>query len=112
MIPYAAITLVFIYTTVRNVMERPDGVKIATWFIVTIIVTSLISRVLRSTELRVQGVQPDAVAEGFLREAGEAPLRLIANRPDSGLPEEYARKLREARESHHLPPGHACCSWR
>jgi hypothetical protein len=28
---------------------------------------------------------------------------VIANRPDSGLPEEYAHKLREARESHHLP---------
>ncbi len=105
MIPYAAITLVFIYTTVRNVMERPDGVKIASWFIVTIIVTSLISRVLRSTELRVQGVQPDSIANRFLSEAGDAPVRLIANRPDTGLPQEYARKLRDARESHHLPPG-------
>ncbi len=102
---YAAITLIFVYTTVRNVVERPDGVKIATWFIVTIIVTSLISRVLRSTELRVQGVKADPVAETFLREAGQAPVRLIANRPDTGLPQEYARKLREAQESHHLPPG-------
>ena len=102
---YAAITAVFIYTTVRNVMERPDGVKIATWFVVTIIATSLVSRVLRSTELRVQGVQPDAAAERFLREVGNAPIRLIANRPDTGLPQEYARKLRDARESHHLPPG-------
>ena len=55
-IAFAAITLIFIYTTVTNVIERPDGVQIATWFIVTIIVTSLISRVLRSTELRVHGV--------------------------------------------------------
>ncbi len=101
---FAAITLVFVYTTVANIIERPDGVKIATWFIVTIIVTSLISRVLRSTELRVQGVEPDAVAEQFLREVGDAPIRLIANRPDTGLPQEYAKKLREARESHHLPP--------
>ena len=31
-------------------------------------------------------------------------MRIIANRPDTGLPEEYARKLREARDSHHLPP--------
>ena len=102
---YGAITLTFIYTTIRNVMERPDGVKIATWFIVTIIVTSLISRVLRSTELRVQGVKADPVAEEFLNDVGQAPVRLIANRPDTGLPQEYARKLREAQESHHLPPG-------
>ena len=32
------------------------------------------------------------------------PIRIIANRPDTGLPEEYARKLRDAQESHHLPP--------
>ena len=30
-------------------------------------------------------------------------MRIIANRPDTGLPEEYEHKLREASESHHLP---------
>ena len=104
-IAFAAITAIFVYTTITNVIERPDGVQIATWFIVTIIVTSLISRVLRSTELRVQGVTADPVAEQFLREAANVPIRIIANRPDTGLPEEYARKLRDAQESHHLPPG-------
>jgi len=101
---FAGITLIFIYTTITNVIERPDGVQIATWFIVTIIATSLISRVLRSTELRVQGVKADPAAEQFLREAANVPIRIIANRPDTGLPEEYARKLRDAQESHHLPP--------
>ena len=101
---FAAITLIFIYTTITNVIERPDGVQIATWFIVTIIVTSLISRVLRSTELRVQGVKADPLAQQFLREAANVPIRIIANRPDTGLPDEYARKLRDAQESHHLPP--------
>jgi hypothetical protein len=101
---FAAITLIFIFTTIANVIERPDGVQIASWFIVTIILTSLISRVLRSTELRVQGVTADPVAEGFLREAAKVPIRIIANRPDTGRPDEYARKLRDAQESHHLPP--------
>ena len=101
---FGAITVIFVYTTITNVIERPDGVQIATWFIVTIVFTSLISRVLRSTELRVQGVTADALAEQFLREAGNAPVRIIANRPDTGLPEEYARKLRDAQESHHLTP--------
>jgi hypothetical protein len=100
---FALITVIFIYTTVTNVIERPDGVQIASWFIVTIIVTSLISRVLRSTELRVHGVTADPVAEAFLREAANVPIRIIANRPDTGLPDEYARKLRDAQESHHLP---------
>jgi hypothetical protein len=103
-IPFGFITLVFIYTTVLNVYERPDGVKIASWFILTIIVTSLVSRVLRSTELRVQSVEPDATARRFIHEAGHRPVRIIANRPDKGLPEEYEHKLREARDAHHLPP--------
>ena len=103
-IAFSAITVIFVYTTITNVIERPDGVQIATWFIVTIIVTSLISRVLRSTELRVQGVTADPVAQQFLREAANVPIRIIANRPDTGLPEEYARKLRDAQEAHHLPP--------
>jgi hypothetical protein len=101
---FAAITVIFIYTTITNVIERPDGVQIASWFIVTIIVTSLISRVLRSTELRVQGVIADPMAEAFRREAADVAIRIIANRPDTGLPDEYARKLRDAQESHHLPP--------
>jgi hypothetical protein len=100
---FGAITLVFGYTTVVNVIERPDGVKIAAWFIATIIATSLISRVLRSTELRVQRVEPDDVARRFIRDLSGGPVRIIANRPDTGLREEYDHKLREMRESHHLP---------
>ena len=101
---YSAITLVFVYTTIANIIERPDGVKIASWFIVTIIVTSLVSRVLRSTELRVQSVEADATARRFLADSAEAPIRIIANRPDTGLAQEYTHKLREASESHHLAP--------
>lgn len=102
--PFGFITLVFIYTTLLNIFERPDGVKIASWFIITIVATSLVSRVLRSTELRAQSVDPDALAARFIREAGHRPVRIIANRPDKGLPEEYEHKLREARDAHHLPP--------
>jgi hypothetical protein len=100
---YGPIAIVFLYTTFVNMAERPEGLKIASIFIVTIICTSLISRVLRSTELRVHGVQADPLAERFLREAAHQPIRIIANRPDTGLPDEYAHKLREAQESHHLP---------
>jgi hypothetical protein len=103
-IRYGVIAAIFVYTTFVNMAERPEGLKIASFFIVTIICTSLISRVLRSTELRVQGVRADVAAQRFLQEVSHAPIRIIANRPDSGLPEEYAHKLREAQESHHLPP--------
>jgi hypothetical protein len=102
---FVTITLVFVYTTVTNIIERPDGVKIASWFIVTIIVTSLISRVARSTELRIRGVHTDGAADRFISEAADSPLRIIANRPNTGLPDEYERKLRDAQDSHHLLPG-------
>jgi hypothetical protein len=101
-IPFTLITLVFVYTTVLNIFERPEGIKIASWFIATIIFTSLVSRALRSTELRVQGVEPDEMALRFIREAGDAPVRILASRPGDGEVEEYVRKLRDAREAHHL----------
>jgi hypothetical protein len=100
---YGVLTAIFGYTIAVNVAERPDGLKIAAIFIVGIVATSLTSRVLRSTELRVEGVDPDDRAQQFLRSIGSAPLRIIANRPDMGDEAEYETKLREARDSHHLP---------
>jgi hypothetical protein len=101
---YCLLTLIFAYTTIVNIAERPEGLKIASIFIVSIVVTSLISRVLRSTELRVLAVVPDGAAEQLIKQAAATTVRIIANRPDSGMPEEYEGKLREARDSHHLPP--------
>ena len=101
---YCLLTLIFGYTTIVNIAERPEGLKIASIFIVSIIVTSLISRVLRSTELRVLAVVPDVAAQHLIQMAAASTVRIIANRPDSGMAEEYEGKLREARDSHHLPP--------
>jgi hypothetical protein len=100
---YLLLTVVFTYTTLINIVEQPEGIKIASIFIVIIIVMSMISRVLRSTELRVHGVDADPLARRFIHDAAGTPVRIIANRPDLGDAEEYAHKLREARESHHLP---------
>ena len=101
---FGVVFAVFLYTTAVNIAERPEGLKIATWFIVAIVSSSLVSRVMRSTELRAHGVQYNELARQFLDAAAGQPLRIIANRPDTGLPDEYAAKLREAREAHHLPP--------
>ena len=98
------ITLVFALHHLVNIVERPEGVKIASWFIVTIIVTSLISRVLRSTELRVQSVEPDETARRFMHEAEGGPVRIIANRPDIGS----ARGVRaQAARGERFTPSHA-----
>ena len=47
--PFLVIALVFIYTTVLNIYERPEGIKIASVFIGVMIATSVLSRALRST---------------------------------------------------------------
>lgn len=102
---FLVITVVFVYTTITNVIERPEGIRIATFFIVSIIMTSLVSRVLRSTELRIQGVVLDPAAALFIDQvAATGHIRVIANRPGAGDITEYADKLREARDTHHLRP--------
>jgi len=100
---FIAITVVFGYTTVTNVFERPEGIKIASLFIITIVVMSLVSRALRSTELRVTGIKPDPLAAQFVESSdhGEA-IRIIANRPGDGSIREYEEKLDEAQQTHHL----------
>lgn len=105
-LPYLAITCVFLYTSVTNMIERPEGIQIASVFIGAIVFTSLVSRTLRSTELRVQGFEADETALRFIHDAARSgAIRIIANRPDSGLPREYEEKLREAGDSHHVPSG-------
>ncbi len=50
-----AVVVVFVYTTITNMIERTDGIIIATFFILFILLLSGISRYMRSTELRVEG---------------------------------------------------------
>ncbi|WP_436536103.1 amino acid transporter [Actinoplanes sp. HUAS TT8] len=90
---FAAITLVFVYTTIVNVAERPDGVKIAACFIAGILAVSLLSRVFRAFELRVSRIDADPVAETFLTELSHRQIRLIANEPEARDPREYSEKL-------------------
>jgi len=50
---FFVITLVFVYTLIDNVIGRPDGIIIATTFIVLLLAASGISRYFRSTEMRI-----------------------------------------------------------
>jgi hypothetical protein len=51
---FLAATLVFLYTTVAIIIEKPEGIKIASAFVVSIVVFSMFSRTRRSTELRFE----------------------------------------------------------
>ncbi len=101
---YALITAVFTYTTVVNVIERPDGVRIASVFIVAIVAVSLVSRVMRATELRATHVELDATAARMVQEAAAGgDLAIIANEPNARDEREYLEKERDERLASHIP---------
>ncbi|MFI1497353.1 amino acid transporter [Streptomyces platensis] len=102
-IGFATISLVFLYTTVANVIERPDGVKIGACFIAGIILVSFLSRLARAFELRVTSVVLDTKAERFIRDIAHRKIRFIANEPDQRDLAEYRDKLEQIRTDNDLP---------
>jgi hypothetical protein len=103
---YAAMTVIFLYTTVANIVERPEGLKIASVFILTIVSVSLLSRAIRSTELRIDRVHLSERAQLFVREAAvHGGVRIVAHRPDKRSVQEYDKKEGQAREDHSLDSG-------
>ncbi|MEV0555639.1 amino acid transporter [Streptomyces sp. NPDC050597] len=100
---FAVISAVFLYTTVANVIERPDGVKIGACFIAAIILVSLLSRLARAFELRVTGVELDSMAERFVRDIASRRIRFIANEPDNRDITEYREKIEQIRADNDVP---------
>ena len=104
-VAFGLIALVFLYTTVVNVIERPDGVRIAAFFIFGILLVSLISRVQRSFQLRATSVELDDTAKRFV----EADLdsygivTILAKEPATDTAEEYSAKLTEERHDSNIP---------
>ncbi|MFE3634498.1 amino acid transporter [Streptomyces cellostaticus] len=102
-IAFAVISVVFLYTTVVNVVERPDGVKIGACFIAGIILVSFLSRLARAFELRVTSVTMDPMAERFVRDMASRKMRFIANQPDGRDKAEYRDKVEQIRSDNDLP---------
>ncbi|MBL8818439.1 MAG: hypothetical protein JNL58_20600 [Planctomyces sp.] len=100
---FGLISLVFIYTTAANVIERPDGIIIASIFIACVLGMSIISRVWRSRELRLNEfrfetesdrmVWTDLCADGGFRV-------LVPHRPGS---RSLIDKEKEVRRKHRIP---------
>jgi hypothetical protein len=102
---YAIISVVFAYTTITNIIERPDGIKIASFFIAGIVLASFFSRALRSTEIRIDKIEFDDVAEEFIKEMSKGELRIVTNRREVGDVAEYRFKEHEKRVDNHIPSG-------
>jgi hypothetical protein len=98
-------TIVFTYTLLTNVHERPEGLKIASIFVVSIVATSMFSRAIRSTELRITRVSLGPEAQAFVDAVAPHDVRIIAHRPDKHSVEEYDRKEQQARDDHSLDQG-------
>jgi hypothetical protein len=102
-VAFSVIGLVLIYTTLDNIRERPDGVKIGACFIVAIVLLSLLSRVARAFELRTTEIVYDARAEAFLRDCARRSIRLVANEAGARNVEEYREKIHQIVDDHDLP---------
>ncbi|MFF9002925.1 amino acid transporter [Streptomyces achromogenes] len=100
---FGAISAVFLYTTVVNVIERPDGVKIGACFIVGIMLISLLSRLARAFELRVTHVTLDPMAERFVRDMAHRRIRFIANKPGRRDQAEYRDKAEQIKADNDMP---------
>jgi hypothetical protein len=100
---FGVISAVFLYTTVVNVIERPDGVKIGACFIAGIILVSLLSRLGRAFELRVTHVELDDMAERFVQDIARRTPRFIANEPDQRDVAEYREKSEQIRADNDIP---------
>ncbi len=101
---FALVSGIFTYTTVANVIERPDGIRIGGLFILAIIVISIISRAGRVFQLRGVGITFDDAAADYLAGAAKCgTLRIIANEPDARDGAEYRDKAREIRLANDIP---------
>ncbi|WP_225731209.1 MULTISPECIES: amino acid transporter [unclassified Nocardia] len=103
-IGFGAVSAVFVYTTIANIFERPEGVQLASLFILAIIVVSFVSRARRSFELRALEVTfDDAAAEMIDEAAAQGMIRIVTHDVDQRQPEEYLEKAAEQRIESHIP---------
>ena len=103
-LPFLIISLVFIYTTAENIHQRPEGLKISSFFILAIVALSLISRAMRSTELRIHAVVLDQTAREVIAEDADQVIHLVARKPRQETEEQLDAADRGIRYCHNLSP--------
>jgi hypothetical protein len=104
MLFFGVVAAVFVYTTVANVLERPDGLRIGALFILAIIVVSFVSRAGRAFQLRGNGITFDEAADRFLAGAAKCgTLRLVAHEPNDRDGATYRDKTVQVRQDNDIP---------
>jgi hypothetical protein len=100
---YVLATLLFLTTAGAIITTRPEGIQFVLWSILAILVVSMISRVIRTTELRFEGFAFVDQQSQFLWESLiylDFPV-LVPHHPGHRSLE---RKEREIRRRHRLGP--------
>ncbi|WP_235922212.1 APC family permease [Lentzea tibetensis] len=102
---FTVLTVVLFYALAENVIKKPDGIAIAAAFVTGIMAISFISRVSRSTELRVHAIEFDHTARRFITDsiAHDGALTIIAHHRRAGDKAEYDAKEVEQRENNPVP---------
>ncbi|WP_088286755.1 APC family permease [Kineosporia sp. A_224] len=101
---FGTVSAVFAYTTVTNVVERPDGLKIGGLFILAIVVVSLLSRAGRVFQLRGAGITFDANATAFIEGAAKCgTLRFVAHDPTERTAQVYRDSTVRVRADNDIP---------
>jgi hypothetical protein len=104
---FGIVTLVLLYALIANVIAQPDGIAISGLFIAGIVLVSVISRIYRATELRVNTVEFNRPARRMVADAirQDGTLNIIANRRRTGHESEYAEKEAAQRAMNPIPAG-------
>ena len=97
---YLFVTAIFVYTTALNIWERPEGLKISSFFILAIISVSVVSRALRSTELRITSVDLSQAAMDMLAKDDDQVIHFVSRRPQAETAEDLDRIDRLVRDRH------------
>jgi len=102
---FTVLSLILAYALVFNIIEKPDGIAISLFFILGIIVISLVSRIYRTTELRVETIEFDHEARQLVQEVldAKAGLNIIANQRQAGDRDEYLAKEAAQRGMNPVP---------
>jgi len=95
------VSAVFAFTFVDNVIGRPDGIYIASAFILCVLVSSAISRYQRATELRVAAFTfADEASSALWQQLRGKQVNLVPLRRST--PEQRGRKAAEIRTYYHV----------
>ena len=101
---FTTISVIFIYTTIANIIERPEGVQVAAFFIAAILIVSFASRINRSFELRSGAITFDETAQRIIDEAAASgEIQIVTHDPDERSLHEYHDKELQQRAESHIP---------